>query len=116
MTRTVLHAVICGIIVGALAFFVPKLLIGLFILSIICRAFHCCGRAYRCCGHGHGHQRMFYMADRIRKMSDAEYEEFKTNMGGGCCDNGYHHHNHCCGGSKSEDKECCKTEKKEKSN
>jgi hypothetical protein len=115
MTRSILHAVICGLIVGALAFFMPHLLIGLFIFCAIIRAFHCCGR-----GHGRfygrGHERMFYMADRIRKMSEEEYEEFKTKMGGGCCDNSYHshHHGHCCGGSVSEEKECCSSKKESK--
>jgi hypothetical protein len=102
MTRSILRTVLRGVIVGALAFFVPKLLLGLFILGFILRAFHCCGR-------GHRHQRMFYMADKIRNMSEEEYAEFKTNMGGGCCNNGYHRHGHCCGGSKYEDKECCKS-------
>jgi hypothetical protein len=106
MTRSILHAVICGVIVGALAFFMPHLLIGLFIFCFIVRAFHCCG-------HGHRHQRIFYMADKIRKMNDEEYAEFKANMGGGCCNHGHHRHGHCCGGSMSEDKECCKSKKDE---
>jgi hypothetical protein len=116
MTRSILHAVICGLIVGALAFFMPHLLIGLFIFCAIVRAFHCCGGRRGCCGHGREHERMFYMADRIRKMSNEEYEEFKTKMGGGCCDSGYHrhHHGHCCGSSESEEKECCQSKKDSK--
>jgi len=118
MTRSILHAVICGAIVGALAFFMPHLLIGIFIFCAVVGAFHCCGRRYGCCGHrgfhGRGHERLFYMADRIRKMSNEEYEEFKTKMGGGCFDNGYHRHIHCCCGSMSEEKECCQSKKEEK--
>jgi len=104
MTRSILKTVLCGLILGALAFFVPKLLLGLIILGFIVKAMHCCG-------HGHRRQRMFYMADKIRNMSEEEYAEFKTNMGGGCCNNEYHHHGHCCGGSKTEGKECCKSKK-----
>ena len=81
MTRSILRAVLCGVIVGALAFFVPKLLLGLFILSLIVRAI-------LCCGHGHRHQRMFYMADKLRNMSEEEYAEFKEKMGNGDCCNG----------------------------
>jgi len=114
MTRTILRAVICGVIVGALAFFVPKLLLGLFILSLIFGAFHCCGHRRGCCGHRHGHERLFYMADKIRKMSDEEYDEFRTKMSGGCCDNGYHRHGHCCGGSKHENDACCTSKNEEK--
>jgi hypothetical protein len=51
------------------------------------------------------------MADKIRKMSEEEYAEFKENMGGNCCDNGYHRHD-CCD-SKSEKSDCCKTKKVE---
>jgi hypothetical protein len=112
MTRTILHAVVCGIILGVMAFFVPKLLLGLLFLGFILRAFHCCGRSYRCCGHRH--ERLFYMADRIRKMNEEEYLEFKTKMGGRCCNNGNYHHNHCCEGSKTENMECCKSAKEEK--
>jgi len=111
MTKSILCTVFCGIIVGVLAFFMPHLLIGLFIFCAIVRVFHCCGRRRGCCGQGH--ERMFYMADRIRKMSEEEYDEFKTKMVGGCCDNGYHrhHHGHCCGGAVSEEKECCNSKK-----
>lgn len=108
MTRRIFHAVICGVILGALAFFVPKLLLGLLILGFIFRVFHCCGRACHSYGYVHRHERMFYLADKIRKMSDEEYNEFKTKMGGGCC-SGYHHHRYCCGSSKSTDNECCKS-------
>ena len=110
MTKSILYTVFCGVIVGALAFFVPKMLLGLFILSVIFRAFNCCGRR-----HGfHHHERMFYMADRIRKMSDEEYVEFKSKMGCGCCENGHHRHGHCCGSSMSEKKECCKSKNESK--
>lgn len=101
MTRTILKAVIGGIIVGALAFFVPKVLLGLFFLCLIISAFHCCCGRHRCGSHRFGSKKMFYMADKIRKMSDEEYEEFKTVFGEDCCQNGHHHHHHhCCESTK----------------
>ena len=116
MTRSILGTVFCGIIVGVLAFFVPHLLVGLFILAFIIRALHCCmGHGYhRYARHG---ERLFYLADKVRKMSDEEYAEFKEKMGGGF-NGGYHghgyYHSHCgcgcgcnCGcGSKSGKCEC----------
>ena len=124
MVRSILGAVIGGVIVGALAFFMPHLLLGIFVFFFIVRLLHCCGRGHGY-HHGHGHDRLFYMADRIRKMSDEDYAEFKTKMGGGCCDNGYHRHGHCgcgccgsncnCGGNcncNSDEKCDCKTETK----
>jgi len=106
MTKSILCIALSGVIVGALAFFMPHLLIGLFVLCFIIRAFHCCG-------HGHRHQRLFYMADKVRNMSEEEYADFKANMGGGCCHRGHHHHSHCCSGSTSTDRNCCKSKKEE---
>jgi hypothetical protein len=113
MTKSILSAVVIGVIVGALAFFVPHFLLGIIVFGALVRLFHCGGRRHGCCGHGHygHHQRMFYMADMIRKMNEQEYAEFKTNMGGGCCDNGYHQHG-CCG-SKPKESSCCETKKEE---
>lgn len=108
MTRIIVKAVIGGLVVGALAFFLPKLLIGLVLFCIVIGAFHgCCGR-HRWGGHHRfGSKQMFYLADRVRKMSDEEYEEFKTVFGDDCCSSGHHHHRHCCDSPYSED-ECCK--------
>lgn len=113
MTRTIVRAVIGGILVGALAFFVPKLVLGLIIFFMIIHAFHCCGGRHHCGGHRFGSKQMFYLADRIRKMSDEEFEEFKTVFGDDCCSNGHHYHGHCCG-SKASDEECCKSDKQSK--
>ncbi len=119
MTRSILRAVVCGVIVGALAFFVPHLLLGILVFFFVVRLFHCCGhRRHGCCGHGyhHGHsERLFYLADRVRKMTDEEYTEFKQKMGGDCCGSD----SDCCGsnccGSKSKDSACCETKKEETS-
>jgi hypothetical protein len=115
MTRSIFKAIICGIIVGAMAFFMPHLLLGILLILFLIRIFHCGRHRHGCCGHGHyGHtRRMFYMADMIRKMNDAEYAEFKENMGGGCCDTEYNHHG-CCN-SKAKESACCE-KKEEKSN
>lgn len=123
MTRSILGAVIGGIIVGVLAFFAPHLLVGLFILALIIRALHFgMGHGYH--GHGHRGERLFYLADKVRKMSDEEYAEFKEKMGGGFY-GGYHghgyHHSHCgcgCGcncGCGSKSNKCdCETKKETK--
>lgn len=115
MTRSILGAIVGGVVVGALAFFVPHFLLGILIFLLIVRLLHCGVRGYGCYGHGHHHrhERLFYMADRIRKMSEEEYAEFKTKMDGGCCNKGYHRHRHCCGDSKSAEKECCESKKEE---
>ena len=114
MTVSILRAVVCGVIVGALAFFMPHLLLGIFVFFFIVRLFHCCGRGHGhgCCGHGyhHGHsKRMFYLADKIHKMNDEEYAEFKEKMGGEECCNSK---SECCG-SNSKDSGCCETKKEE---
>ncbi|HET9570614.1 MAG TPA: hypothetical protein VFP20_04315 [Bacteroidales bacterium] len=110
MTRTILRAVIGGIFVGALAFFAPKVLLGLFIFCIIICAFHCCGARHCCGSRRFGSKKMFYLADRIRKMTDEEYEEFKATFGDDCCQNGRHHYGNCCGSDDS----CCDTDKSTK--
>jgi hypothetical protein len=114
MTKSIVCTVLTGILVGAAAYFMPHLLLGILIFFGIISLLHCGHRRHGCCGHNYGHERMFYMADRIRKMTDEEYEEFKTKMSGGCCDNGYHRHGHCCSSKDSEEKECCQSKKEEK--
>jgi hypothetical protein len=121
MVRSILGTVLCGVAFGALAFFVPHFLIGIMVFFLIVRLLHCGGR-HGHCGHGYGHhERLFYMADKIRKMSDEEYAEFKEKMGGGFY-GGYHGHGHyhshsqcgcgcgcgcnCGCGSKSEKCDC----------
>ena len=103
MTKSILCTVIIGVVVGAAAFFAPKMLLGIFIFCVVMRMFHCC------C-HRHHSRGRFHMADNIRAMSDEEYAEFKAQMVGGRCNSGYHHHRHC--GCKSHRRnECCSKEK-----
>ncbi len=116
MTKSILCAVIGGILVGAVAFFMPHLLFGIIIFFAIFRILHCCCRSrHSCCGSsygGHNHDRLFYMSDKIRKMSDVEYAEFKTHKGGGCCNSGYHSHC-CCNSGTERDFDCMQDTKKE---
>ena len=112
MTKSILCTVTIGILVGAAAFFMPHLLLGIFILFLLIRLLHCGRRGHGFCSHGSGHERLFYMADKIRTMSEEEYAEFKTKMGGGCCDSGYHSHCGCGCGCGSDCKCNCGTEGK----
>jgi hypothetical protein len=107
MTRTIIKAVVIGVLFGTAAFFVPRLLLGLFILGLIIRLFH------GCCGYHHGRKmdRLLFMADMVRKMSDEDYEAFKTKMGGRCCNHGCCS-GHCCGGSHHKHN-CCESKKEE---
>jgi hypothetical protein len=83
MTKSILKVVAAGIAIGAIAFFMPKLLIGIFIFAILMRLIFCrTGHGH--CGHQHGMHR-FEMADKIRSMSETEYAEFKNNHSFGCC-------------------------------
>ncbi len=95
MTRSILKTVFVGIIIGALAFFMPKLLVGIFIFSLIMRLFCRCGHGH-CGGYRRGGR--FAMMDKLRSMSDEEYAEFKNNHGRGCC----HSNQKCDSDSKCE--------------
>ena len=105
MTKSILCAVTIGILVGVTAFFAPKMLLGIFILCLVLRLFHCCGHRH------HSRGRFFYMADKIRTMSDEEYDEFKTQMAHCSNNSAYHLHKHCCCKTKSKCE--CKTKNEE---
>lgn len=108
MTKSIVCTVIGGSLVGAIAFFAPHFLIGIFVFMIVVRLLHgCCGRHHGCCGGGHHHR--FEMMDKIRSMSDAEYAEFKNIHQGGCCSSKHNHHGNCC---KSDN--CCESTEKTK--
>jgi len=85
MTKSILKVVAAGIAIGTIAFFMPKLLVGIFILAILIRLIFC-RKGHGHCGHHHGMHR-FEMGDKIRSMSDAEYTEFKNMHSFGYCKN-----------------------------
>jgi hypothetical protein len=107
MTKSILKVTLAGIAIGALAFFVPKLVVGFFVLALLMRLLFCRKR-HGSCGSGHGMHR-FYMADKIRSMSEAEYTEFKNKHSKGCCHHHTSHHPHTEGG-QSTDENKSKTE------
>ena len=51
MTNSIFRAIILGIFVGAMFFFMPKLLIGIFIVFVIIRLLHG-SMGHRWYGHG----------------------------------------------------------------
>lgn len=104
MTRSILKTVFIGILIGVTAFFVPKMLLGVFTFFAVMCLFHSCA-------HRRHHGRLLYMADKVRLMSEEEYAEFKTNMGSGCRNSNHHHHSHC--GCKSKSKCNAKSKKEE---
>ena len=90
------HSIICviltGIALGALFFFMPKLVVGIFIFFAIVRLLHCGNRRRRCKGYGyyeHGYQHGCECGPGYRMDDD-------------CCGAGYgehhfhdyHHHHH----------------------
>ena len=88
MNRNIVKPVVAGILIGAALFFIPffVLRVAAFILiaGLIFRLFT--GR--RRFSGNFGNQR-FAFADRIRNMSEEEYQSFKANPGAtfGCNDN-----------------------------
>ena len=93
MTKSIFKPLLAGVVLGVMAYFIPKFLFGLLILLLIMKCFKsCCGSRGCCGGRHHGLE----MMDKIRAMSDAEYAEFvaeKTKS--------------CCGGSKPSCKSTC---------
>ena len=82
MTKSIFKSVLVGVLFGAVAFFMPKLLLGIIVFGLVMKLFKsCCGRN-SCCG---GKSRKLEMMDKIRSMSDAEYAEFVESKTKGCC-------------------------------
>jgi hypothetical protein len=103
MTKTILKTIVIGALIGTTAFFVPKMLLGgLSFFAIMC--------LFHFCAHRHHYERLLYMVDKIRLMTEEEYKEFKASMDGGCCSSNYRHDLHC--GCKSKNKCDCKSKKK----
>ncbi len=79
MNKEIVKAVFGGLILGTAAFFVPffliKTVIIFFIIGAIFRWMF--WRKFRYMG---GMQPMMLMADKVRTMSDEEYQEFRNKM------------------------------------
>ncbi|MDH4473876.1 MAG: hypothetical protein QE487_14820 [Fluviicola sp.] len=83
MATTLLKSILIGTLMGAMIFFAPGFIIGLFITFLIFRLM--IGRKMR--GGKYGEYRLAF-ADKVRSMNDEEYEQFKSNVNT--------HHRHCC--------------------
>ncbi|GAB3016775.1 hypothetical protein GCM10027051_21660 [Niabella terrae] len=84
MNRSVLKPIIAGVIIGAAFFFMPFFILRVAIVVLIVigllRLFG--GHRYRR-GFG-GPQRFAGFADKIRNMSEEEYQQFKQKFQGHC--------------------------------
>jgi hypothetical protein len=83
MTTSVLKTIAIGVLIGALAFFAPFIIISFFIIGLIIRI------SFRS-RFANGHYRMHHLAfaDKIRSMSEDEYSGFKTKLSSAHC--GHH--------------------------
>jgi hypothetical protein len=85
MTNQVLKVVAVGILLGTAAFFMPKVLLAIVVFFVIFELLFRWRLGYECCcsqitAYGHSCE----MADKIRSMSDEEYDAFKLKMGKDC--------------------------------
>lgn len=55
MVHSIFRVIIMGIVVGAMFFFMPKLVLGIFILLVVVRLLHCGHRSRGCYSYGYGH-------------------------------------------------------------
>jgi hypothetical protein len=86
MTLQVLKVVAIGILLGTAAFFMPMVLLAIVVFFVIFELLFRWRLGYECCcsqitAYGHSCE----MADKIRSMSQEEYETFKLKMGKECC-------------------------------
>ncbi len=83
MTKSILKTVVFGSLVGAALFFMPKILVSIFLFFVLIRLL-VGGRM----GHGRFNKYQFVYADKIRNMNEDEYSEFKNKMEArSCCYN-----------------------------
>jgi len=75
MTKSLLKTVVFGALLGATLFFMPKVLIGIFLFCVLIKLL--VGRRR---GHGRFNNYQFVYADKIRNMNDEEYSAFKNKM------------------------------------
>lgn len=82
MATTILKSILIGALMGAMIFFAPGFIIGLALTMLIFRLMM--GRRMR--GGRYGEYKLVF-ADKVRSMSDEEYEQFKSKV---------HDHKHRC--------------------
>ncbi|MBD2702152.1 hypothetical protein IC229_15985 [Spirosoma sp. BT702] len=89
MNNTLLKSILAGLLIGAALFIMPffllRFFIFIFIIGLLFRLFGR-GRHRRGWGRGWGYGPgpMPAFADRIRQMSDEEYNTFKQRFSGNC--------------------------------
>ncbi|MBI3240505.1 MAG: hypothetical protein HYZ43_16950 [Flavobacteriia bacterium] len=83
MATTLLKSILIGALTGAILFFAPGFIFGLFLTFLIFRLM--IGRRMH---RGRFSEYRLAFADKVRSMSDEEYAQFKNNM--------HTHHHHCC--------------------
>lgn len=98
--KQIFKAVALGILIGAAFFVMPFFLLKLFLFFMIIGAIFrlVWGGKHRRGGWGPGYK--FAMADKIRNMSDEEYNTFKNNVQQNHC--GYHHYHMGYGNKKTQ--------------
>ena len=74
MKKSMLFTIGKGILIGAFLFFIPTFLLLFFVPFMLIPMFFF-GRMSK--GNFHGHKLAF--ADKVRSMTDEDYEQFKTN-------------------------------------
>ncbi len=80
MTTSVLKIIAIGVLIGALAFFAPFIIISFLIVGLIMRL-----SFRRRFAHGHHGTYRLAFAEKIRSMSEDEYTGFKTKLSTGHC-------------------------------
>ena len=76
----ILKSIVIGVLFGGAAYFMPKLIIGLFLFFVIARLI----MGKKCRNGKFGTHRLAFM-DKVRGMSEEEYTTFKNSMSNGCC-------------------------------
>lgn len=83
MATTLLKSILIGALTGAILFFAPGFIFGLFLTFLIFRLM--IGRRMH---RGRFGEYRLAFADKVRSMSEEEYAQFKNNA--------HTHHCHCC--------------------
>jgi len=80
MTTSILKTIAAGVLIGALAFFTPFIIIGFLIIGLIIRL-----SFRRRFAHGHYGMHHLAFAEKIRSMSDDDYNGYKVKLASDHC-------------------------------